>query len=128
MLRQSYVIKKTMMKVLLVDDNWEARQMIKDFVLEETDEYFECEDGSEALPAYAEFLPDWVLMDWDMKEVNGLIATQNIIARFPDAKILMVTSFDETDLRQAAKQAGAWGYVQKNNLLELKEILTCGTP
>lgn len=115
------------MKVLVIDDNWEARQMIKDFLLEESDECFECEDGSEALSAYAEFLPDWVLMDWDMKEVNGLTATQNIIAGFPDAKILMVTGFDEKDLRQAAKQAGACGYVQKNNLLELKEILTSGT-
>lgn len=111
------------MKVLLIDDNSQARQMIKDYVLNDDDEFFECEDGSEALAAYAEFQPDWVLMDWQMKKVNGLIAAQNIIARFPDAKILMVTNYDENDLRQAAEQAGVTGYVKKENLLELKHIL-----
>lgn len=111
------------MKVLLVDDSREARQMIKDYVLEETDEFFECEDGAEALSAYATFQPDWVLMDWDMKEVGGIVATQNIIAEFPEAKILLIANFDETDLHQAAKQAGAYGYVQKSELLRLKQIL-----
>ena len=120
------LVEKGIMKFLVVDDNPEARQMIKTYVLKETDECRECGDGSEALAAYAEFRPDWVLMDWDMKEVNGLVATRNIIASFPEAKILMVTSFDEADLRQAAQQAGACGYVQKDNLLELREFLNYG--
>lgn len=111
------------MKVLVVDDNPKARQLIKDFVLTESDVSFECEDGAEALNAYIEFQPDWVLMDWDMKEVNGLVATKNIIAEFPNAKILMVTNYDEPDLRQAATQAGAIGYFKKEDLLKLKQIL-----
>ena len=111
------------MKVLLIDDNSQARQMIKDYVLNADDEFFECRDGSEALAAYAEFRPDWVLMDWNMRKINGLIATQNIIAQFPDAKILMVTNYDENDLRQAAEQAGITGYVKKEDLFELKQIL-----
>lgn len=112
------------MKVLVVDDNSQARQLIKDFVLTEDDEFRECEDGAEALAAYTEFQPDWVLMDWDMKKVDGLIATKNIIAEFPDAKIVMVTNYDEPDLRQAAKEAGAIGYIRKENILEIKEILS----
>lgn len=83
-------------------------------------------DGSEALAAYSVFQPDWVLMDWVMKKVNGLEATQNIVARYPEAKILIVSSYDAADLRQVAKQAGSCGYVQKDNLLELKQILACG--
>lgn len=112
------------MKVLVVDDNSQARQLIKDFVLTEDDEFRECEDGAEALAAYTEFQPDWVLMDWDMKKVDGLVATKNIIAEFPDAKIVMVTNYDEPDLRQAAKEAGAIGYIRKENILEIKEILS----
>ncbi|HRH40610.1 MAG TPA: response regulator transcription factor [Pyrinomonadaceae bacterium] len=112
------------MKVLVVDDNSQARQLIKDFVLTEDDEFRECEDGAEALAAYTEFQPDWVLMDWDMKKVDGLIATKNIIAEFPDAKIVMVTNYDEPDLRQAAKEAGAIGYIRKENILEITEILS----
>ena len=114
------------MKILLIDDNWQARQMIKDYVLNESDVSLECEDGSEAVAAYSVFQPDWVLMDWVMKEVHGLEATQNLIARFPSAKILIVSNYDANDLRQVAKQAGAYGYVQKDNLLELKQILNCG--
>ncbi len=111
------------MKVLVVDDNPQARQMIKDYVLTELDVFLECDDGSKALATYAKLQPDFVLMDWEMKEVNGLTATKNIIAEFPDAKIVMVTNFDEPDLRQAAKDAGAIGYIRKENILELKEIL-----
>ena len=111
------------MKVLIVDDNPQARQMIIDYVLSETDEFRECEDGAEALSVYAEFQPDFVLMDWEMKEVNGLTATKNIIAEFPNAKILIVSNFDDPDLRQAAKQAGAIGYLRKENILELNRIL-----
>ena len=111
------------MKILIIDDNQQARQMIIDYVLSEADEFRECEDGAESLSVYAEFQPDLVLMDWEMKKVNGLTATKNIIAEFPNAKILMVTNFDELDLRQAAKEAGAIGYVRKENILELRHIL-----
>ena len=97
--------------------------MIKDYVLTDDDDFRECQDGAEALSAYAEFQPDWVLMDWDMKEVDGLTATKVILDRFPNAKILMVTNYDEPDLRQTAKEAGVFGYVKKENLLELKQIL-----
>jgi CheY-like chemotaxis protein len=108
------------MKVLIVDDNEQARRMIKHSLRDRTDSFRECEDGVDAAEAYAEFQPDWVLMDWEMKQVNGLDATQEIIARFPDAKILMVTNYDEQSLRNAAGEAGALGFVTKDNLLELR--------
>ena len=111
------------MKVLIVDDNEQARRMIKHYLSELSDEFRECEDGEEALNAYKEFLPDWVLMDWEMKQVNGIAATQNIIAEFPDAKILIVTSYDENDLRQTAKEAGAVGFILKDDLLLLQSFL-----
>ncbi len=111
------------MKVLIVDDNEQARRMMKHYLGEQTHEFLECEDGSEALAAYAEFQPDWVLMDWDMKELGGLAATRNIIAYFPDAKILIVTNYDEKDLRQAATQAGAIGFVPKDDLVAVRSFL-----
>lgn len=111
------------MKVLIVDDNEQARQMIKHYLHELSGEFRECADGAEAVSAYAEFLPDWVLMDWEMKQVNGLVATRNIIAGFPDAKILMVTNYDGKDMRQAASEAGVSGFVLKDNLLTLRSLL-----
>ncbi len=111
------------MKFLIVDDNEQARGMIKHYLREFSDDFRECEDGAEAVSAYAAFMPNWVLMDWEMKQVNGLAATRQIIADFPDAKVLMVTNYDENDLRQAATEAGASGFVLKDDLLSLRSFL-----
>lgn len=112
------------MKVLIVDDNQQARQMIIHYLRGLSDDFRECADGAEAVHAYSDFLPDWVLMDYEMKQVNGLAATRHIIADFPEAKILMVTNYDEQDLRRAAMEAGACGYVLKDDLLSLHWFLT----
>ena len=58
-----------------------------------------------------------------MKRVSGFAATQNIIEKFPDAKILIVTNYDEKDLRQAATEAGASGFILKDDLLRLQSFL-----
>jgi NarL family two-component system response regulator LiaR len=112
------------MKVLIVDDNEQARWMIKHYLPEEADEIHECEDGIEAFNAYTKFHPDWVLMDWEMKQMDGLAATRRIIAGFPDAKILMVTNYSEKDLHRAASEAGASGFVLKDDLSTLHLFLT----
>jgi DNA-binding NarL/FixJ family response regulator len=83
----------------------------------------ECEDGAEALSAYRIFSPDWVLMDWEMKQIDGLTATKEIISAFPAAKIVMVTLHDRTELRTAAEKAGACGFVCKDNLQALNQFL-----
>ena len=111
------------MKVLIVDDNEQARWMIRHYLRECANEFRECDDGAEAVSAYTEFQPDWVLMDWEMKQVHGLAATRRIIADFPEARILIVTNYDQKDMRQAATEAGAIGFVTKDNLLDLRLYL-----
>lgn len=64
-----------------------------------------------------------LLMDWEMKEVNGLAATRNLLARYPEAKVLIVTNYDERDLRQAAMEAGALAFVLKDDLCRILDIL-----
>jgi len=110
-------------KVLIVDDNQQMRQMVKFYLRELADEIHECEDGEQAFDAYAEFQPDWVVMDLVMKQVDGLTATRRIIATFPEAHILMVTQYDDTELRAAAGEAGVCGYVLKENLLDMQRLL-----
>ncbi|MGI9114816.1 MAG: response regulator [Chthoniobacterales bacterium] len=111
------------LKILIVDDNEGARGMLKQYLGGSAREFRECEDGAEALAAYEEFQPDWVLMDWQMKRVNGLVATGRILKKFPAAAIMMVTTFDEKELRQAACEAGARGFVSKDDLLSLPSLL-----
>ncbi|MGH9838430.1 MAG: response regulator [Blastocatellia bacterium] len=88
-----------------------------------TEAFTECSDGVQALDAYRQHHPDWVLMDIKMKEMDGLAATRQIKAAFPQARIVIVTGYDDARLREAARSAGACAYVHKENLLELRQIL-----
>ena len=115
--------KAETMRLQIVEDNYQMRRLIKSIVGELADSVFECADGSEALQAYEANRPDWVLMDIEMKALDGITATKQIKAAFPDARIVMVTEFDNADWREAARLAGALGYVLKENLLELRPIL-----
>lgn len=112
------------MKLLIVEDNPTVRQMIRRMATGLADEISECCDGVEAVAQYATQLPDWVLMDVRMPRLNGIQATRQIKEAFPQARIVIVTSFDEMGLREAAQQAGACGYVLKEDLTDLRQILT----
>ncbi|HEY6331087.1 MAG TPA: response regulator transcription factor [Blastocatellia bacterium] len=111
------------MRILIVEDNPSVRRMMVSFLSRVADDIKECADGGEALAAYSKWKPDWVLMDIKMGEVDGLTATRQIKAQFPDAKIIIVTNHDDEDLKQAAGEAGAYAYVLKQNLLDLKGLL-----
>ena len=86
-------------------------------------EFHECSDGLEAVRSYELFRPDWVLMDIKMPGMDGLAAAKNIIRDFPGARIIFVTNFDDHDLRDAARRTGARGYVLKERLFELEELM-----
>ena len=111
-----------MMKVLIVDDNEKVRELVRDYLPASVREIYECADGIEALAIYQKHLPDWVLMDWEMPEMNGITAIREIIAKFPEANICMVTAFDDAEIRTEALAAGASGFVLKDNLFELEAM------
>ena len=114
------------MKLLIVEDNPQMRRMIRAVVADLADAIAECRDGDEAVAAYAALQfsrDDRVLMDLQMPRLGGLEAMRRIRATFPDAQILIVTQFDDPHWRTAAAQAGACGYVLKENLLDLRRLL-----
>ncbi len=114
--------EKSKVKILIVDDREPARRMIKRYLCDLTGEFCECEDGTDALETYKAFMPDWVLMDWEMKQMDGLTATRKIISAFPKARILMVTQYCDQELRRAANEAGVCGFFPKDDLLDLSEF------
>ncbi len=111
------------MKILIIDDSRNMRRMIKQVVKDIVGEVHECNDGSAALAAYREHRPDYVLMDIRMKDMDGLRATRQIKAAFPEARIIIVTVCKGDDMREAARAAGANDYVVKDNLFDLRRIL-----
>ena len=119
-----------MMTVLIVEDNAEMRRLLKSIVRDLVESAYECSDGAEALAAYsAHHLDgaDWVLMDIEMKTMDGITATQQILAVHPAAKVIIVTNHDHAEWRAAAQAAGASGYVLKENLFELRGLLQPAT-
>jgi len=111
------------MNLLIVEDNAKMRRMIKSIVADLADEIAECEDGGEALALYAAHPPDFVLMDIRMKQTDGIAATKKIIASFADAKIIIVTNHDDVYFRESAREVGAFDYILKENLLDVRRIL-----
>ncbi len=111
------------MKILIVEDNASVRRLIRSVVSKLADSIFECADGMDAKAAYDEHRPDFVLMDLEMKRLDGIEATRRIIAAWPVAKIIILSNHDDPGLREAADKAGACGYVRKENLLEIVFLL-----
>ena len=119
------------MKLLIVEDNPSFRRLLRGVVAPLAEEVFECADGSEALAAYTAHHfggADFVLMDIEMKGMDGITATKQIVAAYPAARIIIVTHHDDKHLRAAAQASGTCGYVLKENLLELRRLLPSAAP
>jgi len=71
-------------------------------------------NGNEALDVAAATKPDVVLMDIRMPGMNGVAATGEIKRRFPDMRVIMLTTFDDDEYVFKALQVGASGYLLKN--------------
>jgi len=103
-------------RVLLVDDHAVVRSGLSKFLMVNKDMELagEASDGNEALQMVAAYHPDVILMDLLMPGTDGISATREIHQKYPQIKILALTSFSEQDMVQGALQAGAIGYLQKN--------------
>lgn len=111
------------MKLLLVDDNDRIRKMMHTIYSPHFDEVIECKDGIEAVSVFDETIPDWVIMDIMMKEMDGLEATTRIISKNPMAKVIIVSQYDDYTTVEAAKRSGALDFVSKSNLYKVIEVI-----
>lgn len=103
-------------KVLLVDDHTVVRSGLSKFLMVNKDLKLvgEASDGEEAVQKVSLYKPDIVLMDLMMPGIDGITATREIHNKYPQVKVIALTSFAEQNMVQGALQAGAIGYLQKN--------------
>lgn len=105
----------TKKRILLVDDHEVVRVGLKT-LLERHPEYEvvgEAASAREAVEKTANLLPDVVVMDIRLPGVSGIDACEEIVKRFPDTRVLMLTSYAEDEMLFSAIRAGASGYVLK---------------
>lgn len=105
-----------MIKVMLVDDQIILAEGIKS-VLETADDIEVCGvagDGVQAVELAEQARPDVVLMDIRMPNMNGVAATKKIKEALPECKIIILTTFDDSDYILSAINNGASGYLLKD--------------
>lgn len=113
------------MKIIIVDDDCLVAGALKT-ILEANGDVTVCavgNDGREAVSLYRDFLPDVLLMDIRMKEINGLEASETILKEFPDAKILLLTTFSDDEYIVKALRLGAKGYLLKQDYASILPAL-----
>ena len=112
-----------MIRILTVDDHPLLRDGIAARVNNEGDMKIvaEASTGREAIERFGEHRPDVTLMDLRMPDMDGIEAMERIIAQYPDAKIIVLTTYSGDALIVRALKAGAQGYLLKGQLR--KELL-----
>ncbi|MDO6449168.1 response regulator transcription factor [Oceanobacillus profundus] len=106
-----------MIKVLFVDDHEMVRIGVSAYLSAQSDidVVAEADDGAPAVELALKLRPDIILMDLVMKEMDGIEATKKIIEKWPEAKIIIVTSFLDDEKVYPALEAGATSYMLKTS-------------
>lgn len=109
-----------MITVLLVDDHEMVRMGVSAYlsIQEDMEVIGEAENGREGLEKALALHPDVILMDLVMEEMDGITATKEILNQWPQARILIVTSFIDDEKVYPAIEAGAQGYLLKTSSAE----------
>ena len=103
-------------RLLLVDDHALFREGLSRLFSYQDDFQVvgEAEDASTAVALAVRLKPDVVLMDVDLPGDDGVAATREIKAAWPEVSVVMLTAYDDTDRMLEAVKAGAQGYLLKN--------------
>ncbi|KPK90039.1 MAG: LuxR family transcriptional regulator [Anaerolineae bacterium SM23_ 63] len=103
-------------RVMIVDEHDMVRRGLVTFlkVKPDLESVAEARNGEEAIQICEEVIPDVILMDLKMPVMDGVTATRIIRERWPEVKVIALTSFQEKELVQEVLQAGAISYLLKN--------------
>ncbi|WP_066306161.1 response regulator transcription factor [Bacillus sp. FJAT-29814] len=106
-----------MIRVVFVDDHEMVRIGVSAYLSAQPDIEVvgEAADGKKGVELALELRPDIILMDLVMKEMDGIEATRQIIEKWPEAKIIIVTSFLDDEKVYPALEAGATSYMLKTS-------------
>jgi two-component system response regulator DegU len=119
-------------KIVIIDDHQLFREGVKRIL--EFEALFEVvaegNDGNEALALIEEYKPDVVLMDINMPTVNGIEATRQLVDKYPNSKVIILSIHDDENYVTHALKTGASGYLLKemdaDALIEAVKVVAAG--
>ena len=105
-------------RILIVEDSAVFRQLFKEGLHNRfpSAELYEATDGGEALLQVETLLPNLIFMDIRLPGENGLQLTQKIKAKYPNITVVILTSYDSLEYREAAILSGGDAYIPKDSL------------
>jgi DNA-binding NarL/FixJ family response regulator len=106
-----------MVSILLADDNARIRRFIRILLEEEADLSVvgEAANGIDAVKLVADLKPDILITDLSMPGLDGIEVTRRIRKASPPTMVIVLSTWDTSSYGEAAKQAGAVGYVVKDS-------------
>jgi DNA-binding NarL/FixJ family response regulator len=122
-----------MPRILIVEDNATFRQSLREILHSEFPslDIIEASDGEEALQKVADLTLDLIFMDIKLPGENGLSVTKKIKARHPEIPIVILTSYDLPEYREATKESKADHFISKgsptNKILEVVKSVLSGS-
>lgn len=113
-----------MKKILIVDDQKGVRRLLEELFKKDGWEVQLAADGKEAVERAEEFLPDIILMDMKMPNMNGLEASRIILEKFSDLDIIMMTAYGEMDIVKDALDSGVKRCITKPfDIINLRDTI-----
>lgn len=105
------------MKIIIIDDDYLVVNSLKTIITANAIEVVAVGyNGLEAINLFENYNPDIILMDIRMEKLNGIDATKEILKIDPNAKILLITTFQDDEYIAAALSLGCKGYILKQNI------------
>jgi DNA-binding NarL/FixJ family response regulator len=103
-------------KILIADDHAMVRDGVKNLIHQNKDLTVigEARSGNETLELYDKLQPDLLIMDISMPDINGMEVSRTILARNPNANIVILSMYDDEDYISRCLEYGVKGYVVKN--------------
>ena len=112
---------------LIVDDNIKMRAVIQKILKanlkNKITRIIECENGQDATELYNKHKPEWTIMDIKMPVMDGLEASRNILKSHPEAKIIILTQYDDPGYYELAQKIGIKAFVLKENLSDISTLI-----
>lgn len=112
---------------LIVDDNIKMRAAVQKILKAQSKNkitrIIECENGKEATELYTLHKPEWTIMDIKMPVMDGLEASKTILQSYPEAKIIILTQYNDPEYCELAQKIGIKAFVLKENLADISTLI-----